>query len=487
MVQIVFFFHGMGFLMTTPELSSRTSRCIAFRGTDRRNVLLRYRPKRGSLKLLFNQHSIQGQDAWATAPCGPSSVSPKRPLLTSLYARDTHASTNPPACPTITSFPMKPKMGKETRGFNPHRPIAGRVEKRPQETDQAKHRREQREKARNLPPWYFRVLNIEYTKNRDARPADFDQDLSELEDVEPVEREVRGCVCPPLASDDSEEWECECGYDPDEDSDSFSEKSYEGSDADCYYEMKEQREERKHDVRARRQRSDKARRAHTACEKEREDEVEAAYESFKMAGKESQRATQIDIVQKQFGLYSSGHTDRFYAERDANNPESCPRRTITFYHIREKANDSNGNGVSQKLKEENSLEDRPIYGDADFGTGRCTFGPFRLPTRASRKAVEIKDSNGTCYLSMKFFGDDYIKMRVSAGVVFKRSTTSPTPECFDFSGIWDGSESAIKEREKVKQERKKLQEERTKNAPPSPRETWFNLNHPMGELYHGGW
>ena len=78
---------------------------------------------------------------------------------------------------------------------------------------------------------------------------------------------------------------------------------------------------------------------------------------------------------------------------------------------------------------------------------------------------------------MKFFGDDYIKMHVSAGVGFNNSaTTSPTPQFFDFGGIWDGSDSAIKEK-------KKIEEERIKNAPPSPRETFFNTSHAMGELY----
>ena len=56
-----------------------------------------------------------------------------------------------------------------------------------------------------------------------------------------------------------------------------------------------------------------------ASEKEREDEVDAAYESFKTARKKNGAIT-INVVDKAFSLYSLGHTNKFYSDLDDNSP-----------------------------------------------------------------------------------------------------------------------------------------------------------------------
>jgi hypothetical protein len=73
--------------------------------------------------------------------------------------------------------------------------------------------------------------------------AEFDEDLSELEESD--ESGKKGCDCDGDAS--------ECEYDL-EDEDKMSEKSYDGSDADNYYELKETRKERKRELLEQRER-----------------------------------------------------------------------------------------------------------------------------------------------------------------------------------------------------------------------------------------
>ena len=105
-----------------------------------------------------------------------------------------------------------------------------------------KSRRTHRD-SRALPSWYYRVHNITFEEDREARPCDFDEDLSEIEEdkdqeSDPAEqpKEEEDCAC---SSDDPE---CDCQSEDNDMSDG-SERSYDGFDA--YYELKGEREERK--------------------------------------------------------------------------------------------------------------------------------------------------------------------------------------------------------------------------------------------------
>jgi hypothetical protein len=149
-------------------------------------------------------------------------------------------------------------MGRPNRRRDPIGSRASRVEK---------HRRSKKTRH-DLPAWFCRVASIEYTKNRGIRPTDYDQDLSELEEAdEPTQPSSEqdsavGCEC------DSDDSECECHLEADEDGmDTKSERSCEGSVAEYYYFLKDNREERK------------------KFEKAKEEEVNAAYKSFKKAGR----------------------------------------------------------------------------------------------------------------------------------------------------------------------------------------------------------
>ncbi|OAG33789.1 hypothetical protein AYO21_12119 [Fonsecaea monophora] len=112
------------------------------------------------------------------------------------------------------------------------------------------------------------------------------------------------------------------------------------------------------------------------------------------------------------------------------------------------------------------------------GNTSCNFGPFCPPKRASGKAFKIRSCDGMYELSFKFLGGGYLKLRVNREMVFinpySASFPAPpaaAPEVFEFVGI-------RRDREKEKAER---QERMTSpRRSPSPRESWFEINHPMG-------
>ena len=89
-----------------------------------------------------------------------------------------------------------------------------------------------------LPAWYYRLLAIEVKEERDIYPEDLEESEVDKDGGESVSTSHE-CVC----NTDF----CECGsWDED---DKVSERSYNGSDAHCYYELKGEREERKRELR----------------------------------------------------------------------------------------------------------------------------------------------------------------------------------------------------------------------------------------------
>jgi hypothetical protein len=365
-------------------------------------------------------------------------------------------------------------MGRPNRRRDPIGSRASRVEK---------HRRSKKTRH-DLPAWFCRVASIEYTKNRGIRPTDYDQDLSELEEAdEPTQPSSEqdsavGCEC------DSDDSECECHLEADEDGmDTESERSCEGSVAEYYYFLKDNREERKRELLKERRRNEEKKEEQMKFEKAKEEEVNAAYKSFKKARRRARkegRTIPIDSIAEQgFKLFSSDHVDRFF--------EPYATKLVNFYYV----DVDEYNDDDEAEDEDSSQYDREqvsgMYGYLYFGSKvSCSFGPFRLPTRARRKDVKVKSRDGKYDLWFKFFGNGYLKLSVSRDLVFKNGlgSSSTTPEIFDFVGIVRNFE---KEKQERAEEREKERGRKAKQRSPSPRESWFEMNHPMGSWNQMGW
>lgn len=279
-------------------------------------------------------------------------------------------------------------------------------------------------------------------KNREVYAYEYDEDLSEME-----EDKGQDCTC---VSDDSV---CDGPIDD------VSERSYDGSDAGCYYEMKEEREERKREkLRERKEKEEQQ-----EIERIKEEEVDATERTLSRAAKERKTISIESLAGQSFFLYCSAHVAHFYHDLS-------PTKRVNFYYLDDEGNCSLD---KPKLGGETTMLYGNVYLDAHAG---CEFGPFHPPKYATRKAIKVMSCDGKYELSFKFIGNGHLKLRVSQDMVFmdEYSASPPAPppaapKVFEFVGIW-------RDEEKEEAERK----ERIANRPPSPRETWFEMNHPMG-------
>lgn len=394
-----------------------------------------------------------------------------------------------------------PTMGKRAKQSDPLRPRASRVEKA-------------RKSRAELPSWYHRVVCLRWDQSSFGytNPRDFDEDLSELsseeeseedseeeseeeDDSDELEEEEEDCEC------GGEDVECVCQFSDEYDSeDDESERSYHGSDADWYYEMKEEREERKREKLEERLELYKYRQLKFVRSKE--EEVRAACESTRKAQAEERRIPVTSLADQEFELFCSDYVDHF-----------CKNgRVVTgwveFIHPDDMDRDSDE--PDKKSDDDAGL----MYGMLCLdGNASCSFGPFFPPTLATRRPVRVESCDGKYTLRFDFLCDDYLKLRVSRKFVFMNTSASPAnppplgpaPEVFEFLGIWvdperededeedgdeseDGDEDEDEEREQMEilKERMRMERGIRPRRSPSPRESWFELSHPMG-AWRSGW
>jgi hypothetical protein len=297
-------------------------------------------------------------------------------------------------------------------------------------------------------------LHINLTEDREVRRCDFDEDLSELEE-EDIDDE--DCEC---SDGDSE---CGCRLE-DGDEDDGSTKSYDGSDADYYYELKEEREERKQEKLLEQKEKERQR----DIDINKEEEVRVAYKSLSKFRKERETVGVGMLAGQSFKLFCSDHVDIFYSDSRVYGT-----KRVEFHQL-----DNTEIPDSHKLEPGNETD--VLYGDVYLDAdANCGFGPFSPPKRASRKTFKVKSCDGMYELSFKFIGNGYLKLRVSREMVFlnpyiasPRAPPATAPETFEFVGIQRDLEKERAERRAIRR-------------PPSPRESWFEMNHPMGSWHWG--
>ncbi|KAH8777593.1 hypothetical protein F5883DRAFT_696237 [Diaporthe sp. PMI_573] len=360
-------------------------------------------------------------------------------------------------------------MGKSAKRTDPLRPRASRVEKT-------------RVPRESLPSWYYRVLRLRWVQPPFAYkdPSDFDADLSELEEEseQEEEREQEEDAEQPKEGEEDcecggEDSECDCRSADDYDSeDEESERLYDGSDAYHYYGLKEEREGRKREKL--KEREDKERQF--ILERGKEEEVRVAYKSLRKAERERTTTPAVSLAGQEFKLFCGDHITHFYDESD-----HYETKLVGFYQEQPGLDSDDDSDDPEVKKLKPSAEPGMLYGTVSLDAiATCDFGPFRPRSHASWKPVKVRSCDGKWELSFQFIGNGYLKLRVSRDMVFMDSPdatpASPphdAPEVFDFVGIW-------RDPEKEKTERERLERERELRRPPSPRESWFELNHPMG-------
>lgn len=307
--------------------------------------------------------------------------------------------------------------------------------------------------GQKLPAWYYRLVALTIKKKRDVRPEDFDEDLSDIDiDATPDPLEPN-CDC------DSEE-DCEC----DDQSLHSSERSYNGSDADYYYELKHEREERKEELWDMKVEERKQRESVRKDESVKEEEVQAAYKAVQEAESKGQPLPPLDsIAGKTFRLYSVDHVDHHYDSLVYSS------KYVEFYYIEVIKEDGHVHTNKQPPSRDTKILGH-LYLNASSG---CDFDYFSPPKQAGLEKYSLKDIKGKFAPTFQFISNDHLIMTVSRDLVFMDIPGHPkdlAPDTFTFYGV----------RLDFEEEKRQRDLKRKRERSSSPGDTWFEMSHPMG-------
>lgn len=318
--------------------------------------------------------------------------------------------------------------------------------------------------TRELPAWYRRLVILTITEDRDVEPWDFDEDISELGEGEGNESDGSDVAC---TCDDEDDCECYLSGDDEE-----SERSYTGSDADYYYELKEQRTDRKMQLHDEKEQQQEERNSTREDESRKEQIVYAAYEAMLEAekGGDSPRLVLESITNKSFDLYSVDHVDHCYHDFYRS-------KYVEFYHIEEDEECCKPPDAEAKITGH-------AYLSADSG---CQFVPFHPPKTAGCQKIPLKAQASECEPVFQFINNNYLIMTVKAKSRMisrdvRTTEVANIPDVFTFVGIhMDPKEQ---KRQILEEMEERASKRRARSV--SPRDTYFERSHPMGS-WNMGW
>jgi hypothetical protein len=219
------------------------------------------------------------------------------------------------------------------------------------------------------------------------------------------------------------------------------------------------------ELRYNRQHKRKEREKDLARHKEKEQEVQKVYDSLGSAkkrkgkGKDKNRKQSLPCFEPtantRFHLYST----HYITHGPYKSP--FPSQYIEFYY-----------SYSIDLPGPEGQYGGHIY--IDYGT-EYAFQPFFPPKHASLDKHLLKTWDGRHSLTIQFIGDNYLKLKLLRELVRVNESVSQhsMPDLFEFVGIRPGFEMEREERGRAQAKRKRSP------SPPSPRESWFEMNHPM--------
>ncbi|KAL4861364.1 hypothetical protein BDV12DRAFT_180375 [Aspergillus spectabilis] len=324
-----------------------------------------------------------------------------------------------------------------------------------------------------LPAWYYRMVRLTLTRDRDPYPEDFDEDISDLEGKSEKEEDE---------DEESEDEESEDEEYPE------SDRSYTGSDAGYYYELKEQREDRKRQLRDYNEQTKKDKENEYAINKAKEEETRHVYETLQSAAgekgsKKRKKAVLIEsLIDKSFDLYSADYVTHFFRS-------NLDYHRIDFYLLDwieegtkegKAEEDSSSNTASYPQAKGPRLDAKQeVQGQILFNSD-CAYG-FELfsPPKYAGLEKHYLRTNSKHSVTIQFLSNDYLKLKAPRELLCQEGTPPPhLPEVFDFVAIRRGS------REEREKRRKK---EEAWPQPPSPKETWFEMTHPMGWWNQSMW
>ncbi|KAF4974011.1 hypothetical protein FZEAL_9031 [Fusarium zealandicum] len=293
----------------------------------------------------------------------------------------------------------------------------------------------------NRPDWYYRVLSIARARqprtwdDLDTRPEDYDEDISETDSVGSCSSQT-GCEY------DSND-ECTKHVLSDEDSDSSSASG--GSDIDSYYHMKQERKQRKRELRDQRKHANETLNKDLEYERGYENEVKEVLAKVQASTKKKP-APLSRIGGRVFKIWSTDHVK--YCPRD-----DAPTMYVEFYAKGEHDPDK------QDAPERKPKQIRGhMYMHSEVICYLDRFIPPKLP---SAKVYQLAAEGGKWKLDVQFIDDNYMTFKVSRELIATEVPVLPeAPPFLTYYGICE--DHMAREEKRTRQE----QEEQRRSASP---------------------
>lgn len=292
------------------------------------------------------------------------------------------------------------------------------------------HRSESRSRSPSLPAWYHRIL--EYPDHT-VTPEDFDEDLSDLSSEFEEESEgdaesdqgSEGDSEP--ADDDSKNWLT--GYPSDNEGSETQSRA--GSEYDYYYELKEQREERKWQRKQEVQNGQTTMREDTEkVEKEMERDVRQVLHKVK-----HQRGARKKLFLRG-RVFNLGSLDHFQHAYLGHTP-SFMSKYVEFYHYPEVRSGDEPDSYRPPPDQEPGLVG---HVHMHSNTASAFRGPAP-PPRCGLGEFKVGSGHGEHRLVFQFLDNHHLIMKMPRELVFAchpRKMPASAPKTFVFYGIEEG-------------------------------------------------
>ncbi|CVL01356.1 uncharacterized protein FPRN_11643 [Fusarium proliferatum] len=324
--------------------------------------------------------------------------------------------------------------------------------------------------SREYPSWFWRLRELH--QDRKARgqqnrygdpdlavePKDFDEDLSECSnDSEESCSSEKGCQY--------DEDECCLKHDIDDQSSEssiMSDVSGETSTTEAaYYALKEQREERKSQLKDWKRQGMSERQNESWAEEAAQKEImseEREIQKVKAALAEKEKSKKKSGILKSlegrvFRLFSTDHVKYcYYAD--------CLTRYIEFYAPEDSSPSPDDSGRREPVEGHVYL----IFRDA------CNVDSFVRPKYPSTKFHQLKVNRGRRTVDIQFFHDDFLVLKMHRDIVFSHQGIQPpmdAPQVFTYYGIdeeYNVPDDRRKEKAELLERAKRLEKPRRRRS-----------------------
>ncbi|KAG5747423.1 hypothetical protein H9Q69_010267 [Fusarium xylarioides] len=295
--------------------------------------------------------------------------------------------------------------------------------------------------SREYPAWFWRLRDLQqdrkargqqnryYDSNLPVEPKDFDEDLSESSE----------CSNDSNGTCSSEKG---CKYDEDDmclkhdiedqssESSELSDVSGETSTTEAgYYALKEQREERKSQLKVWKRQGMSERQNESLVEEARQADIkneEHEIQKVKAALAKTEKSPKNksgplkSLEDRLFRLFSTDHMQYCYHTH-------CPATYIEFYAPEDASPSPDDSGRRDPVEGHVYL----IFGDA------CNIDPFVRPKYPSTKFHQLKVDRGRRTVDVQFFHEHFLVLRMHRDIVFSHQGIQPpmdAPEIFTYYG-----------------------------------------------------